>query len=89
MKFQDDISMPHSSVHTYIHTYIHTYGQAETNMSLLFQSWGHKNSHTWSTELAALSQTVATQQPNRNKHNVNKHKVKRHRKADTIVWNGP
>ena len=25
------------------HEYIHTYGQAETNMSPLFQSWGHKN----------------------------------------------
>ena len=33
MKFQDGILMPH--------TYIHTYGQAETNMSPLFQSWGH------------------------------------------------
>ena len=25
----------------YIHTYTHTHGQAETNMSPLFQSWGH------------------------------------------------
>ena len=35
MKFKDDISN--------MNTYIHTYGQAETNMSPLFQSWGHKN----------------------------------------------
>ena len=33
MKFQDDISN--------MNTYIHTYGQAETNMSPLFQSLGH------------------------------------------------
>ena len=31
MKFQDNISMPHT----------HTHGQADTNMPLLFQSWGH------------------------------------------------
>ena len=35
MKFQDDISN--------MNTYIHTYGQAETNMSPLFQSWGHND----------------------------------------------
>ena len=42
MKFQDDISN--------MNTYTHTYGQAETNMSPLFQSWGHKNSGGWGRE---------------------------------------
>ena len=34
---------PRTYIHTYIMilTYIHTYGQAETNMSPLFQSLGH------------------------------------------------
>ena len=36
MKFQDNISN--------MNTYTHTYGQAETNMSPLFQSWGHNKS---------------------------------------------
>ena len=46
MKFQDDIS----NMNTYTHTYIHTYGQAETNMSPLFQSWGHNYSHMQNRE---------------------------------------
>ena len=34
MKFQDDISMPHTNTHT------HTYGQAETNLSPTFSKLG-------------------------------------------------
>ena len=42
MKFQDDISMPHTRTHTntHTHTYTHTqtHGQAETNMSPTFST---------------------------------------------------
>ena len=37
----------------------------------------------WSTELAAISQKVATQQPKPNLNNMNTRKVKRHRSSDT------
>ena len=37
MKFQDDISNMNT------HTHTHTHEQAETNMSPLFQSWGHND----------------------------------------------
>ena len=40
MKFQDDISMPHT--HTHTHTYIHT-DKPKPICPPLFQSWGHKN----------------------------------------------
>ena len=38
MKFQDDISMPHTCTHA--RTHAHTHGQAETNMSPTFSKLG-------------------------------------------------
>ena len=54
MKFQDDIS----NMNTHTHTHTHTHGQAETNMSPLFQSWGHNKGNDQVRSNRAANQCI-------------------------------
>ena len=52
MKFQDDISMPHTHVHTHTHT-----DKPKPICPPLFQSWGHKKYKVLSCNIARIQIT--------------------------------